>query len=206
MSIASLVEKRGIREVLHFTTNKGLIGILKDRVVLARQRLPKEATLEYLLTCVVRRDLEWLHYVNLSITRINARLFGIASRSWYRDLDLWWCVLSFRPEILSHPGVFFATTNNMYSGVAREEGEAGLEALFAPRVVQWDRSIVVREGLEDDQPTCYQAEVLYPGAVPTEFLQRLYVVLPEHEDIARAQCSIVDHPVPEIVVSPEMFT
>jgi hypothetical protein len=57
--------------------------------------------------------------VNLSISRINARLFNISAKNWHRALDGWWAVLSFDPLILTHDGVVFATTNNAYPGVIR---------------------------------------------------------------------------------------
>ena len=46
-SIAEIVTQRGIEEVLHFTTNKGLTGILAEGAVLPRKRLPEHKYLEH---------------------------------------------------------------------------------------------------------------------------------------------------------------
>src|SRR6266511_5391085 len=100
--ILQLIERRGITEVLHFTTSKGLLGILYSRLVLPRRRLPRNKLVEhvYMVNAEVRYDPEWTDYVNLSIAQINTRFFDIASRKWHRDKDLWWCILSFSPVIL----------------------------------------------------------------------------------------------------------
>jgi hypothetical protein len=64
-------------------------------------------------------------------------LFGISRGKWHSTMDGWWCLLSFSPEILLHPGVFFATTNNIYTSVQRKMGAQGLNDLFADRIQRW---------------------------------------------------------------------
>jgi len=186
MSIDEIITHRGIREVLHFTTNRGLVGALALAALKPRKRLPRETYLEFIYkpNCADRsRDVAWHDYVNLSITRINARLFGISSENWHRDINGWWCVLSFTPDILTHEGVIFTTTNNMYTGVQRDSGTQGLEALFAPRIVQWYGTVVTRSAdAKSCEPTCIQAEVLYPGDLSVSYLQRIYVRDPENVD------------------------
>lgn len=208
MTINDITTRRKITEVLHFTTNEGLLGILYSRALKSRQRLPKEKLLEYIYkpNAVFRKDLLWLDYINLSISRINHQFFDVSANRWHRERNVWWCVLAFDPIILSHPGVYFATTNNMYTGVQRATGIDGLEALFDDHITQWDGKRVMREqGLLEKFPTCRQAEALYPGELSTDFLQRVYVSTGEDHDEVCGQCAGVCHPEIEVYVLPEIF-
>lgn len=91
-------------------------------------------------------------------------------------LDGFWCILSFDTIILTHPGVFFATTNNIYTGVKRGTGAENLERLFAEKVVRWEGNVVARHpNLPRNQATCEQAEVLYPGELSLDYLKTVYV-------------------------------
>jgi len=208
MTIAEIITKRDIKQVLHFTTNAGLVGTLATRGLKSRHRLPREAYLEFVYSpnCAVRRDVAWLDYANLSITHINCGLFNISSRKWHRDSEKWWCVLSFRPPVLTHEGVVFATTNNMYTGAIRAPGAAGLERLFAPVIHQYaDKQVIRANYTPACQPTCQQAEVLYPKELSTEWLSRIYVATDSHADAAQAQASTLSHPDVEVVIDPDMF-
>lgn len=208
MSIDKIIKRRGITEVLHFTTNEGLLGILYTRSVKSRQKLPKEKTLEYIYqpNAVFRKDKDWLNYINLSISRINYQFFDVSANRWHRDRNVWWCVLSFDPVILFHSGVYFTTTNNMYTGVRRNTGEKGLRALFDSLIIQWAGQIVRRDsGLPAKFPTCSQAEVLYPGELSTKFLQRVYVSTGEDHDDICGQCAGVSFPDLEVRILPEIF-
>lgn len=179
MSITEILQKRDITELLHFTTHKGVTGILATGNLKARNLLSEDKYLEhiYQYNCPTReRDKEWWGYVNLSISSVNRHLFGISSGKWHTEADGWWCILSISPEICTHEGVFFTTTNNMYSGVKRKKGQEGLEALFANRIVQWASKTICRpSSLGNCNPTCEQAEILYPEQIPLKFLQRVYV-------------------------------
>jgi hypothetical protein len=177
--VAALVLDLDIGQVVHFTRSSGLLGIIASRAVLARSHLDESQYLEHVYrpNAKQRRDVRQLDYVNLSIERINTHFFRIARDKWYRDEeDISWCVLSFIPDILAHPGVLFATTNNMYTGAARAPGAAGLRALYAPQITQWAGKVVRRsDGMRKAWPTCRQAEVLYPDAVPLDCLKAIYV-------------------------------
>lgn len=193
MSVADLIEDRGISEVLHFTTNTGLLGMLASGGILSRARLPKEKYLEHVYrpNARVRKDPDWLDYVNLSISRINTEFFEHSSR-WHRDRDVWWCVVYLDPVILTHEGVVFATTNNRYTGVQRAIGAEGMEALFAARVKRWTGNVVERpDDFPDELTTCHQAEALYPGCVPSEYFRGIYVATGEHADIVETQSEIL---------------
>lgn len=217
MTLSTIVAQRRITEVLHFTTNEGLVGILQSGAVLPRSQLPREKYLEHIYkpNCRIRKDVAWLSYVNLSISWINPELFRISSSRWHKDRDIFWCVLSFESEILHHPGVYFVPTNNMYSGAEQGEGEEGLAALFGPRVVQyveWRRGQLVPTKVVQRSashpvhlPTCSQAEVLYPGRLSLDHLAGIYA---PSEDLAlrvHATASVVLERDIEVWVKPELF-
>ncbi|MBX3655578.1 MAG: DUF4433 domain-containing protein [Ramlibacter sp.] len=209
MSLESVIAERGIESVLHFTTNKGSLGVLASKIVRPRARLTTDERLEHIFTPNAAnrpRDAAWLDYVNLSMSRINHQFFAISSGNWHRDEGLWWAILDFRAEILTHPGVFFTTTNNMYSGVCRAEGEAGLVATFAPKIAHWVNKVVERaEGIPENFTTCFQAEALYPGDLSTDFLQRIFVRDEESADELASQFAVTSHPTVEIAVRPDLF-
>lgn len=208
MSIEDLMRKRGIQEVLHFTTNKGLLGILDSKAIKSRSRLRNDQRLEYILKLNTPRlmDPAWVDYVNLSITRINSTLYDISSSRWH-DNDVWWCVLSFSPEILTHSGVEFVTTNNIYPAARRGQGEENLSLLFADEVPARYSKIMTRAAeMPESVPTCEQAEVLYPGEFSTEFLQTIYVLTDQDQDDASAQLAAICHPNVDVVVDPKKFT
>jgi len=209
MTISDIVKARGVSEILHFTTNKGILGILDAQSLKARARLHEDERLEYIFKLNAEnrdRDSAWHDYVNLSLSRINSNFFS-ASGNWHKHEDLWWCVLSFLPEILDHPGVYFTTTNNMYSGVRRSTGEAGMESLFATTITKWTgNTISRRQDLPSHFTTCIQAEALYPGAVSTKYLQRIYVTNESAADELAGQISMLRHPEVPIIIRPEIFS
>lgn len=208
MTIEDIITQRKLTEVLHFTTNEGLLGILYSHAAKSRKRLPHEKQLEYIYkpNAVFRKDSDWLDYINLSISRMNYQFFDVSANRWHRERNIWWCVLSFKPVILSHTGVIFATTNNMYTGVKRAPGAKGLLALFADSIIQYSGTVVKRDTeLPVNFPTCRQAEVLYPGQLSTEYLQRVYVAIGEDHDEICGQCAGVCHPDIDVCVLPEIF-
>ncbi|QDU26273.1 hypothetical protein ETAA8_13500 [Anatilimnocola aggregata] len=198
---ATIVRSRAITELLHFTTNRGITGILATKAIKARDRLSAEAYLEHILmlNCPDRsRDAAWHDYVNLSISQITT-LIGPSTGHWHPDFDGWWCIMSIDPEVLSHDGVVFCTTNNMYSGCRRARGPEGLEALFADSVTQWSssrsRSVANRPPERHASiPTCIQAEALYPVEVPYQYIRRIYTRSEEHSDAIQAMCGALDIP------------
>lgn len=215
MSMQEAIDSLDISELLHFTTNEGLVGMLASGGILSRAILPEEKYLEHVYkpNAEVRKDGDWLDYVNLSISRINTEFFGHSSR-WHQDRDVWWCVVGLNPSLLCDPGVVFTTTNNIYTGVVRAGGEGGLRALFADRIARWGSNVIERpEGLPQNCPTCCQAEVLYPKMVPVSAFRAIYVATPEHADIAGSQIELLGRSSgvgldPEnipIAVRPEIF-
>lgn len=186
-AVAAYAAERGITDVLHFTTNKGALGIFATGLILSRHRLSKEKYIEhiYVPNCSNRlKDILWTDYVNLSISRVNGRMLGV-SENWHRTEDVWWVVLKFDASLLADPGVYFVTTNNTYANCLRRgTGVDGLRALFADSV-EWgwygDRCRRY-PGMPDSWTTDPQAEVLYPGQVPVAWLRAVYVREDEHAD------------------------
>src|SRR5689334_15443365 len=131
MSVSDLARARGITEIVHYTSQRGVQGSVMKWATLSRERIECDEDLAFIYQGVwERRDPEWVDHISLSVSRINADLY---SRSRKRFPDYWWGVLSFRPEILDHGDVWFATTNNVYPVCERARGEAGFDALFADR-------------------------------------------------------------------------
>lgn len=190
-SVEEIVAARGIQEVVHFTSNHGFVGCLHTGAVISRRRLPAVDHLAYIAapTAATRQEAEeyfdkeqdWLDYVNLSVSSINSSYFRFATK-WHLNNDRWWLLLAFDPSILSHDGVYFATTNNVYPHVRRGTGGAGLELLFEDGVRRKGDWWAYRRGRSPWLPTCEQAEVLYPGTLLLSYLRTVYVRNPEEQD------------------------
>jgi hypothetical protein len=207
MTIEDIIRERNIVEVLHFTRNSGLTGSLHTRCVKSRQRLNKDQELEFIFgpNAILRKDVAWLDYVNLSISEVNSQFFS-AARRWHAASAGWWCILSFSAAILTHEGVVFATTNNIYPAVRREIGPSGLQALYANRVAGIYGNVTIRSpNLPLNFTTDEQAEVLYPRELSTEYLQRIYVTTEEDADDVHGQFRGIGHDKVDVVVAPEKF-
>lgn len=177
---------------------------------MCRDKLPEEQHIEFVYTpnCPDRiKDADWTGYVNMSISRVNNRML-LSSNDWHEADEVWWAILSFYPDILSHEDVHFTTTNNTYhETVQRAPGFAGFDAMFS-ETVRWGYygSIKSRRGLPRHLTTDEQAEVLYPGSVDLRLLQRIYVRKPEHGDWIASLLDLLPkaHAVP-IIHAPEVF-
>jgi len=205
-SPAQVASELGITEVLHFTTEKGVLGCLRKDALLSRKRVQDDPDLAFIFTGVwPRRDLEWIDYVSLSLTRINRGLYAKAVKNLP---ELWWGILSFDPSLLDDPGVVFTTTNNVYHEVCeRGEGVSGLEAMFK-EAVPWGYlgSVKRRQsGTPENLPTDTQAEVLYPGELPLSLLQTIYVRTEEHRRLVLAWCDVLGQDEPPVVVRQDLF-
>jgi hypothetical protein len=202
-SPAHLARQLGVEEVLHFTTDKGMMGSLFARRLLSRSRVEDDPDLAFICLPVwpVKAN-AWVDYVSLSIHSINLDL-------WERALsnlpERWWAILAFDPEILDHDGVWFATTNNIYPACRRGQGVEGFAALYADPVAGRRGIPSRRTGLPDSQPTDRAAEALYPEAVDMDHLLRIYVRTPEDRRTIRAWCTAMDVAIPSVEVRPEAF-
>jgi hypothetical protein len=215
MTLAEEIERRGITEILHFTTNPGIVGTLAMGALLSRHRLPQEKYLSHVLhvNSATRpeeseyfdKDQHWLDFVNLSISEINRRFFEVSIR-WHKDADIWWGILAFDPEVMTHVGVVLTTTNNAYEPFCvRREGLDGLNLLFKPQVQRKSGWYANRAARALNLPTCEQAEVLYPAAVSTAHLRRIYVMKDDHHDQARGWLREFGLPHVEVVINPAKF-
>lgn len=209
--IVSYTTERGISEVLHFTTNKGLLGIFATQALRSRDRLETDEYIEHIFApnCENRlKDADWTDFVSMSISRVNGRMLGV-SENWHSTEGIWWVVLSFGAELLAHPGVHFTTTNNTYHAcVQRGSGLIALRRLFAPSVEWgWYGYKKVRSpSMPPSWTTDPQAEVLYPGELELELLQSIYVREEERVDDVRSLFGAFPA-VPRVSVShrPEVF-
>lgn len=214
-AINQIVAVRNITEIVHFTSNHGLVGSLEVGAVLSRRQLPAEKHLAYISapTSATRREAEeyfnkdkdWLDFVNLSITEINTSYFKFASERWHVTGDRWWAILVFSPEILAHDGVYFATTNNIYDMVVRQSDEVGLQNLFAPMVRRKSTWRVNRGNRADNLPTCEQAEVLYPKRLSLKYLRKIYVRNGEEHDCVSGWLNFYKRPDVEVVIDEAKF-
>ncbi|ATH81272.1 DUF4433 domain-containing protein [Pseudomonas sp. KHPS1] len=208
MSIERFIKDRKIESIVHFTTNRGSLGIFASEALKSRKRLAVDEQLQHIFQPNAQnrnKDAAWLDYANLSISRINTSFFGF-SGNWHREKNFFWCIFDFAPEIMLHEGVWFTTTNNIYTGVGRSPGLPGLEAAFQDVTTQWAGQMV-RRPLNHPPclPTCPQAEVLYPGELSTEHLQRIYARCESDSDELAAQMAAVGHRQIPVEVNPDLF-
>jgi hypothetical protein len=215
MTLADEISKRQIVELLHFTTNNGIVGTLAQKALLSRHRLPEEKYLKHVLRInaatrpeeneLFDKSQNWLDYVNLSISEINAHYFAVSKR-WHPASNIWWGILAFDAQIMTHSDVVFATTNNAYDCCIRGGGLEGLEALFSPYIRRKKQGWSVTRGNRlPFLPTCQQAEVLYPAEVPTNYLRRIYVNAEDHHDWATGWLGDFGFSGVDVILSPEKF-
>ena len=203
--VVEAAQRRGITDVVHFTTLKGVVGVLASGAVKSRKRLPEDQYLEHVYrpNAEYRKDRAWLDYINLSIQRINDWMFDASTR-WHVASGNPWVLLSFDVGILAHRGVVFTTTNNIYPSCGRAEGIAGFSRLFAPAVRGRYDQQHTREGKEASWPTDRQAEVLYPGELSCDHLRHVDVQLAETEGTVHGAARALGLCIP-VRHSPEVF-
>ena len=214
MTLHDVITRRQIVSVLHFTTNRGLVGTLAVGGLLSRHRLAEEHYLEHVLhvnsahrpeaSADFDKSENWLDYVNLSISEINTRFLHVSKR-WHNNSSVSWCIMDYCTGTMEHDGVFFATTNNSYPLCRRQTGLAGLQALFAGTINRKPGWMALRADRPPHLPTCEQAEVLYPRAISNAFLQRIYVEHAVHQDVVRGWLQDFSVEGVDVVLSPNKF-
>jgi hypothetical protein len=194
---------RGVEELLHYTTQKGVHGTVAAAAILSRARLDDDEYLEHIRKGVwPRKDHAWIDHISLSVTSINSLLWN---QSRWHHPDMWWAVFSVSPRILDDDGVWFTTTNNIFPSVCRGQGVAGFEAMFADPVVGRNGVRLTRAGLPRSQPTDRAAEVLYPARIPTDNVERVYVAEAEHRRYVLAWCDALEHRELCVEIRPDIF-
>lgn len=195
LSVLSIISRRQISEVVHFTTTLGFLGCLATGEVMPRRRLRDEQLLEQILTLNAPfraeeeawfdRSHDWAGYINLSISEITTNLFR-HSLKWHDGKDISWVIMSFAPTLMADEGVFFSTTNNIYPLTKRAQGPQGLESLFALKVPRKTGWVANRGTRASNLTTCEQAEVLYPMGLSMSYLRKVYVRTGDDADWAYA--------------------
>jgi hypothetical protein len=163
--------------------------------LLPRSLLKREQQLERILTlnAPFRTEEEewfdktenWIDYINLSVSEITTNLFR-ASLRWHEGKDIYWVIMSFRIEILDHPGVYFSTTNAIYPHTVKMHGVQGFDAMFAPQIRRKGTWKALRARRPSHLTTCEQAEVLYPRSLSLAHLKQIYVRQGEEGDRVHA--------------------
>lgn len=203
MTPAEAAARRGVSEIVHFTTEKGLLGSIRKDSLLSRRRVQDDPDLAFILQRVwPRRDHSWIDYISLSVNTINLDLYRAAQN---HLPDLWWTVLAFDPAILDHDDVWFATTNNIYPSCRRAQSLVGFEALYADEVRGRYSERRVRDGLDGAQPTDRAAEVLYPRELALDHLVAVYVPSDEHRQHVLAWCDALGRAEPRVEVRQDVF-
>ena len=202
--VVAAATEHGITSIVHFTTVKGLIGILASGAAKSRQDLPEDESVKHVFEPnAAERHLDqlWHDYVNLSVTAINLRMFRFSARE---HPGAKWAILEFGPEILGDGGVVFCTTNNSYPSARRGRGLRGFEQLFAPTVSGWYGQSAPRGDRPPYQTTDPQAEVLYPFELS---LKHLHTVTVADDDTYEAVEAALSHfpYAPKIKKDPEAF-
>ena len=203
--ILTVAEEKGIKNVVHFTRTNGAIGALYTGALKSRKQLPEDQQVKFVYepNASRRTDTKWLDYVNLSIERINDWMFK-SSRRWHANSAYPWVVMSFHPRILAHPGVVFTTTNNKYPECKRAERLQGFRRMFSNSVVGYGGRPYTRVGKMSGWTTDRQAEVLYPGKLSCDHLQRIDVQLEETVDTIRSALEVLNMSIP-VQHAPEAF-
>lgn len=194
-SVTDRAKDRGVDQIVHYTSNKGMMGLVSRGILLSRQRIADDPELAFIFHNIwpVKAP-RWIDHISLSVSRINLDLFQRASVNYPQ---FWWAVLSFSPDILDDTGVWFTTTNNAYEETCqRGKGPTGFEAVFAPTVPYGYFGSVARRdtSIQDRYPTHRAAEVLYPGQLDLEHLQAVHVLDAEHERLIGAWCDAYQTP------------
>lgn len=212
--ISDAAKARGISEIVHFSTNMGLTGSLHTGLLLPRNKLRTEEQLEHILTLNAKfrteeqpwfdRTQNWINFINLSISRITRNLFQ-RSLSWHAGKDIFWVIMAFSVDLLDDEGVFFSTTNNIYSGTTRRQGLSGFNALFASTIHQYGGKFVTRGETPNHFTTDEQAEALYPDGLSMNYLQRIYARTGEETDRIHALLGQFGREDVEVILAPDKF-
>ncbi len=192
MSVAERARELGVTEVLHYTSNRGVMGSVMKRALLSREQVEKDRDVAFIFEGVwIRKDPDWVNYISLSVSRINLDLL---SRSRKNFPDFWWAVMSFDVDILDDEGIWFTTTNNIYPPCRRATGVPGFELMFGePIPWGYQGSMKYRgNGMSSAWPTDRTAEVLYPERIDLSRLRKLYVMEPQHRRLVHAWTDTYD--------------
>lgn len=207
LDVLDEANRRGVERVLHFTTINGVVGALGSGALMSRDRAEDDPYLAYIFkpNFKDRIDTAWLDYINLSIQRINTWMLSVAKYHGKAD-NKRWVIMSFKPVVLTHPGVIFTTTNNIYASCKRGEGVSGYSEMYAQKIWGKRDALPVTRDAESHSscPTDRQAEVLYPGELSCQHLVKIYVEHEKTQDTIVGALGVLGVEVP-IQFAPEVF-
>lgn len=208
MAINKIIQERNINEIIHFTTNVGLVGIFSQNGILPNSELKDESTLAFIFQqnseTRKEKNKNWLKYCNLSITKPNHEFFSYSKYRW-REQDMFWAILSISPDILTHDDVFFTTTNNIYPSCIRGKGVESLELMFSDSIEgKFQKTFTRTPTHQKSWTTCEQAEILYPNKLDIKYIQKIYVENDLEKFSVCAQLYSMNKKI-EVIVKPEIF-
>jgi hypothetical protein len=190
MSVSDCARDRGISEIVHYTSERGVMGTIMKKALLSRQGVEEDDEVDFIFEGIwERKDPDWVNHISLSVSRVNLDLFH---RSRENFPDYWWAIFSFGPEILDDSDVWFTTTNNVYEPCRRGQGVEGFQSIFE-EPIPWGHHGSKKwrsAGMPDAWPTDRAAEVLYPASIGLEHLQKIYVPGKQHRRLVRAWSEI----------------
>jgi ssDNA thymidine ADP-ribosyltransferase, DarT len=206
VSVTRRARERGVTEILHYTSERGVMGSVMKGELLSREQVENDDDVAFIFEGIwERKDPDWVDYISLSVSRINADLYR---RSRKNFPDYWWAVLSFDVAILDHDDVWFTTTNNSHPPCERGQRIEGFEAMFgSPIEWGWYGTKKWRNATcPDAWPTDRAAEVLYPTRIPLSFLQKVYVPGKQHRRMVDAWAESFAVPELPVEVNLEPFS
>lgn len=204
--VAARARARGVSEIRHYTSERGVMGSIMRGRLLSRDRVEGDPDLAFIFEGVwERRDPEWVDHISMSVSQINVDLYQSSRK---RFPDYWWAVMAFDVAMLDAPDVVFTTTNNVYDDVCRRApGIAGFEDMFADEVpFGYHGSVKYRPASRAAHLTTDRAaEVLFPGEVTLDSMQALYVPGRQHKRMVDAWCEVYEHPELPVLIDPSPF-
>ena len=176
--IQEIINKRNIRELIHFTRVKNLKSILSNGI-LTRKELD-EKKIEYAFNDEKRLD-GWVNASCISVTKINPFLIPkFNERYSLKNSD--WFQIKIKPSILTENECIFCDTNaasttfnpfrNDMEKLNLLKSWIAFDAMFKNKVYQTQRPIS-RIYQKPNETTCAQAEICIIGKIPTNFFINL---------------------------------
>ncbi len=167
--IQQLVEKRGIRRLLHFTRVENLASIF-EKNILPQQDLPPDHKVNN--SKDGNKDC-----VCLSISHPSKMFFPMRKKD---PPDSNWCVIILKPEVMWERTCRF-TPINAVSNILKAQNEQAfygadaLENMFAETVANPKEEVENRAGyLQDNMVTNPQAEIRVHGAIESDYFTAVH--------------------------------
>jgi len=156
----TIVKKRAIQHLIHFTRASNLPGILTNGII-PRQILQQNRT-AFIFNDLERLD-ERTNRTCLSISYPNCKMLYTMMTKFPAD-D--WAIIRLKPDTLWNNDCLFTETNAATKYIkdtadASLKGAPALEKLFA------DEELRKKQGRQSYETTDVQAEVLVSGTIPT---------------------------------------